>query len=544
MAMLPRIALPVTAPVPPSQEPVTSPLSGHGRMTPEALANLRAAVLLRLLEAMMRQIERSGDGNDAAVQLLGVLFEALKELPGRNGGEDEASRRLTNLLGRLPPELRPRMERLLAAAFSGVPTRVLMEIIRNPGGPDAGRLAQTLLKAADGMAGVERSPPTRGSELSAARFLPPAILRNEGPYLPPEAANGASGDGRALQAALRRLFGGGTEPHSGRMMQAGGSDAAASPTTLRNPDEAPERPRGGERVNDRQGEGGSPANANRSGGYGTVPAGRRLEADALPRTAIGSSRDAGKTAGAPQHLPPDITPGAAAQVLGRAGHDGMLRLMAHIVAKLSEDDALILRLILQAPLPDSAASAELPLPEANEEAEARRAGAGAQAGGAKGSGLPADPASKAAQGNVDAASATAVSERKDDAEPLPKSGAGAAGGEQSARAATGAPIGPDRPAERLPMAIIGREAMPVPFVPYPPSQDDVVTRKDAGRDEDDEAMADDRGDEENEKQDARRDEGDEPSEQEADADPARTADAHDAPDPGFAFYRNLGDDWA
>ncbi|WP_108001696.1 hypothetical protein [Mycoplana dimorpha] len=513
-------------------------------MTPEALANLRAAVLLRLLEAMMRQIERSGDANDAALQLLGVLFEALKELPGRNGGDDEASRRLTNLLGRLPPELRPRMERLLAAAFSGVPTRVLMESIRNPGGPDAGRLAQTLLKAADGMASVERSPASRGSDLSAARFTLPVTWGKEGTYLPPEAANGASGDGRALQAALRRLFGGGAEPHSGRVRQAGGSGAAAPPTALRNPHESPERPPVGARVNDRQGEGARPANANRSGGDGTVPAGRSLEPGRLPRMGLGSGRDAGKTAGAPQYLPPDVTPGAAAQVHGRAGHDGMLRLMAQIVAKLSEDDALILRLILQAPLPEFAASAELPLPGANEESEARRAGAGAQAGGAKGSDLPADPASKAAQGNVDAASAAAVSRQKDNAEPLPKSAAGAAAGEQPARAAAGAPIGPDRPAERLPMAFVGREAMPVPFVPYPPSQDDVITRKDAGRDEDDGAMQDDSGDEENEKQDARHGEGDEPSQQESHAgEPIGLADEHDAPDPGFAFYGNLGDDW-
>ncbi|HVK92454.1 MAG TPA: hypothetical protein VM468_13800, partial [Mycoplana sp.] len=305
--------------------------SGPGRLlAPEALANLRAAVLLRLLEAMMRQIERSGDGNDTALQLLGFLFDAMKELPARNGRDDEASRRLSNLLSRLPPELRPRMERLLAVAFSTAPTRVLMEIIRNPGGPEARQLAQTLLAAAG--AEGEQPPPKRSHDLSASGARLPAMWRKEGRDLPSGAANGASGDGRALQAALRRLFGGAADMHPGRVGRDDGPGAAAPAAPLRAAGEAAaERANADARANERQGEGARTASTFRSGVSSTGFDDESLAPDAPNAhrmTRGGDGREAGKTAGSTAiRTPPSYAAtGAAAAARGesRAGHDAML----------------------------------------------------------------------------------------------------------------------------------------------------------------------------------------------------------------------------
>ena len=554
MAMLPRIAMPVTVPVPSPQEQVSTAASGPGRLlAPEALANLRAAVLLRLLEAMMRQIERSGDGNDTALQLLGVLFEAMKELPARNGRDDEASRRLSNLLSRLPPELRPRMERLLAAAFSTAPTRVLMEIIRNPGGPDARQLAQTLLAAAGEMAEGEQPPSKRNHDLSASGARLPATWRNEGRDLPSGAANGASGDGRALQAALRRLFGGGADLHPGRVGQDGGSATAAPAAPLRKAGEAAaERANADARANERQGEGARTASTFRSGVSSTGFDDESLAPDA-PQSAWRGAATVARPASRRFHRNRKAAlrcrSGAAAAARGesRAGHDGMLRLMAKIVANLTEDDALILRLLLQAPLPDPAAadaSNQSQLPGSDETTDARRTGVGLRAGEAKGSGPPADPAAMTpTESDAETASTAAASRPKDNAETLPKPKA--PGDEPPVRAAANAAVLPDRPAERPPVPLVGREGLPVPFVPYPPPLDGLDTRKDAGRDEPDEEMPDAAGEDEDEGQDAQDGEGDEPSQEETDADPAgRTADEHaDPPDPGFAFYRTLGDDW-
>mgnify|MGYP001339339073 CR=1 FL=1 len=109
--------------------------AGTVRPQPSAttLANLKAEVLLRLVEAMLRHMPR-GQEAGAKRSLLETLLSALKALPGR---EAENARRLADLLAKLPPEARPSVEKLIGTVLSSLPTRSLAEILRNPNGPEA-----------------------------------------------------------------------------------------------------------------------------------------------------------------------------------------------------------------------------------------------------------------------------------------------------------------------------------------------------------------------------------------------------------------------
>lgn len=142
--MLPRVATTTGTSQPSPALPAGGSVDAIARpqLSAAALANLRADVLLRLIETMLKHLPPSAEAN-ASRDLLETLLVALKTLPGREG---ENGRKLADILAKLPPELRPSVEKLISTVLSSMPTRSLIEIIRNPNGPEAQKLA-TLIAA-------------------------------------------------------------------------------------------------------------------------------------------------------------------------------------------------------------------------------------------------------------------------------------------------------------------------------------------------------------------------------------------------------------
>jgi hypothetical protein len=137
--MLPRVATTTgtSQPSPALQAGGSVDASARPQLSAAALANLRADVLLRLIETMLKHLPPSAEANPSR-DLLETLLVALKTLPGREG---ENGRKLADILAKLPPELRPSVEKLISTVLSSMPTRSLIEIIRNPNGPEAQKLA-------------------------------------------------------------------------------------------------------------------------------------------------------------------------------------------------------------------------------------------------------------------------------------------------------------------------------------------------------------------------------------------------------------------
>jgi hypothetical protein len=137
--MLPRVATTTGTSQPSPALPAGGSVDAIARpqLSAAALANLRADVLLRLIETMLKHMPPSAEANPSR-DLLETLLVALKTLPGREG---ETGRKLADILAKLPPELRPSVEKLISTVLSSMPTRSLIEIIRNPNGPEAQKLA-------------------------------------------------------------------------------------------------------------------------------------------------------------------------------------------------------------------------------------------------------------------------------------------------------------------------------------------------------------------------------------------------------------------
>lgn len=137
--MLPRVATTTGTSQPSPALPAGGSVDAVARpqLSAAALANLRADVLLRLIETMLKHLPPSAEANPSR-NLLETLLVALKTLPGREG---ENGRKLADILAKLPPELRPSVEKLISTVLSSMPTRSLIDIIRNPNGPEAQKLA-------------------------------------------------------------------------------------------------------------------------------------------------------------------------------------------------------------------------------------------------------------------------------------------------------------------------------------------------------------------------------------------------------------------
>lgn len=527
--MLPRIATSVQ--MPPPQEQGEAGAGARPAPSPEALANLRAALLLRLIEAMMRQFEQGGgdlgDNGSGTRQLLELLFAAMKELPAGGGRSNEAWRRLTAILSRVPAEMRPAIERLLTAAISTAPTKVLMEALRSPQGPQAQRLAQALLSAGDRASG---SPAVAGAgqRVSAvnAQWLVSASVARQDAGSP--TGRGASGEERSVQSALRRLFEGGSgarpreaEPTDGVAGAPRPAQETARPVLL--PDSRVDgavEPR-------RQAEGSQPANrpqvhlADRGG---SAPAGPADSESARGERAAG--------------VEPKILTGEA-----RVKQD-VLRLIARTISSLTEDDVLILRLLLQAPL------SELP----SEASEPRRSAAGTQPGqpsashpGARDAGASAQPgAGMPAQVAADARP-TAAPSPQPGVDTMPADVADR-GDDAPVRIAANAGALPERAAERPMPAPMLREGLAAAFVPYLPAQEELEANDRPAREEaDEEELSEEAGDGGADERDAEEEPADQQQAAEADPDLARRRrkleELAGPPDPGFVFYQRLGDYW-
>ena len=365
--MLPRMATQVTVPTPPP-EPTTES-EPRPAVSAEALANLRAALVLRLLEAMMRQIGQRGDKGNVAHQLLDVLFAAMKTMPPRDGKDNEPAKRLANLLSRLPAEMRPPIERLLTTALSVASTRVLMEIIRNPGGRDAQRLAQALLATTTEMPNVDRAASKLSQRFAGLEAQLAASSRNVGREIPAGAMKPGASDGRALQAALRRMFEAGVEarPSHGRSRIEPGP--TMTPTASRMPMQASAVAGTGT-----QGVPGALQQASIDGarlgvGAAKAPEDRINDGHPLLDTdAENGDRPIGKTAPlgtSREGAANTATVNAPAIEARTTTQESVQRLIAGLIANLTEDEALVLRLLLQAPLPEAPPNSvnESPLPE-------------------------------------------------------------------------------------------------------------------------------------------------------------------------------------
>ncbi|MBD9374208.1 hypothetical protein IB238_16420 [Rhizobium sp. ARZ01] len=547
--MLPRIATPITVPIP-SQEATNEVAPGGSRpaLSAEALTNLRAALVLRLLEALMRQVGQNGDKGNVALQLLDVLFAAMKALPPRNGQDNEPARRLAALLSRLPAEMRPSIERLLTTAFSVASTRVLMETIRNPGGPDAQRLAQALLHAAaaeqhDGEQPAARGESQRFANLDARLA---ASARNVRQGLSPGAGATSPGNGGELQAALRRLFETGIDSRTAVARSPAPTQAPATPV-------APAETSG--HGADRGQNTGVPRSnestrANSQAASSTAPgqlASGMDEGQSSHIEADNDDRPIGKSTGA--------TENARDEAVKRANvptQESVRQLIAGIVSNLTEDETLILRLLLGAPLPESSAPSGdqslPPEPPADNSASGQPAeGADLSNDAAARSRAGLDPSSlEAAEGDTDASKAPVARQEDGGDEALKPENS-----DKAVRPAANAVPQPDRPAERLPIPVVIREGIGAPVVPYLPAQDDLdsLDAVQEEKAEDDEEGSDTDGENETDEGSGEGNDQDLPMEQEPVADPdlARRRSRIEAfvgpPDPGFTFYQKLGDYW-
>lgn len=573
MVMLPRIATSITVPIPSTTEPAgeAAPDGARPVLSAEALANLRAAVLLRLLEAMMRQIERGGDdvgsdgggnsgNNGVSRQLLDALLAAIKTLPQRGGAGEDATRNLANLIARLPAELRPSTEKLLTAVLASTPTRILMEVIRNPGGPDAQRLAQALLSAAaqigsdDDAPAVVRTP----QRFFPAEALLAAAVRREREAVQP----GREGivDSRSLQAALRRLFEGEKETNTGapaRPALPALREDAPTPSRKPAPEEAsrPQQPAPRPATEPQ-----APVREDaRAPGRPASEVNRPLAGTANPMPTTGGRE---VTAGAAQttNMGEPVSAPVSAPMAVNTGREqkGVMRLIAGVVANLSEDEALVLRLLLQAPLPeepDMPAPQLVPEQEGDDQPEKLPRAANtvqALATEATAARAPEQAPAEAARGRAAAAPASLTPPA--DSETQAGRPRTAVHGEPApARPPAVAP--PDQPAERPPLPTIMREGFAVPFVPYLPAADDLETREARRKDEaeEDKPTAEDEETPEDRTQDDSAGEGDAQGDGQ---EPAAEADTPDIerrrrkiedlvgpPDPGFAYYQKRGEYW-
>ncbi len=572
IVMLPRIATSITVPIPSPTEPAGNgaPDAARPVLSAEALANLRAAVLLRLLEAMMRQIERGGDGtgggnsgnngnSGVSRQLLDALFSALKTLPPRGGAGEDATRNLANLIARLPAELRPSTEKLLTAVLASTPTRTLMEVIRNPGGPDAQRLAHALLSAA-AQSGGEDGPVARPPQLfsPAAAQLATAGRREE-EAIPARREDNV--DSRSLQAALQRLFDGEKESNIGAPTR--------SPLPVRQEDAStpPRKPVPEETVRTLQ-------PAPRPATEAQAPVREDARAPGRPAAEVNrplSTMDTPvqNTVGREVIEGPAQTTNVRGAVSAQAGgtvpasvgreQEGMMRLIAGVIANLSDDEALVLRLLLQAPLPDEPdmPSLQIPTPPEGDEQPERlpKAANTAQAPVAE-----ATPARAPEQAPADAvkeraAPAAASLTLPADADDTQAGQPRAFGQGETTPARPPAVALPDQLTERPPLPAMMREGLAIPFVPYLPAADDLETREARRKDEteedesttEDEDAPDDRPQDEDAGDGDAQGDGQQPSGQADTPDMERrrrkVEELVGPPDPGFAYYQKLGEYW-
>jgi hypothetical protein len=510
--MLPRVAptTGVSEPSPALAAGTAVDAAARAQPTAAALANLRAEVLLRLLETMLKHMPPMAEANPGR-DLVETLLAMLKTMPGREG---EAGQKLSDLIAKLPADLRPGVEKLVGTVLSAMPTRSLVEIVRNPNGPEAQKLA-TLLSAS---LGLGESPAGAAANQAkplglTAQQLAVVVSRN-GQQQPAQALPVVT-DARLLQVALKRLF---------------DTDGGARPRPLSGQANAVtadhETPAAATRL---------PAEAARAEARMPLPAAatddQPVEASAAALRHNGSAEELETPAVKREGMPGRAdTANGTGQALARSVMQAVTRdlppallmqAVAHLVENLSPEEATFLRALLERPF-DAATEQEIAA-IVREQTE----------GAADPDGTP--EVGKARAGQAQPAAAQAPAETN---EPLPAA--------QAREAAQPVAVSDALPDRMVPAAAL-REGVPLAFVPYLPAEEDLEW-KDGAKASEDEEDGEDGGEGENGEASGEEADGEAATEAEPEsADMARrrekTAEMVGVIEPGLAFYQKLGDYW-
>ena len=542
-----------------------------------ALANLRADVLLRLIETLLRHMPRNG-GASGNRDLLETLLSALKTLPGREG---EAGRKLADLIAKLPPELRPSVEKLVGTVLSSLPTRTLAEILRNPNGPEGQKLASLLATTPNAGKHDHSDTADAGRQqkplgLTAQQL---AVVGRHGAQQTAGASQIPAGDARTLQLVLQRIFD--TDSTQARPLSGDGgaeaSDGQDVPLKARYSADATAIVRAASRLPAIVTEAAAQADTHESAGIApqtgageeadaATPVSKRGEETAtrlpapdqrtsaaalpveaadlrsdetrnanprqagvaeedVPTAASHRSEEAGRrqiSAGTVQHAEPSALQASIRQIVAaEAAPAVLMQAIAQLVATLSEDEATLLRTLFEQPLDAPAAGDAAEAPE-----DARDGETGpSSTEQARPRTEPAQPAAAPARPVLPS----------NDQHPLPK------GAEAAQAAAVAEAIDVLLPAAAL------REGVPLAFVPYLAPQDETEWAEtheseeeaaEEGSDDDGAEGGEHAGDEEG---------GDGAAEEPDGADLARkratTAEMVGVIEPGLVFYQKLGDYW-
>jgi len=484
-------------------------------VTAAALANLRAEVLLRLLETMLKHMPPMA-GADPGRELVETLLTVLKTLPGN---ESEAGRKVADLLARLPADARPGVEKLVGTVLSALPTRSLVEIVRNPNGPEALKLAALLASNL----GLDEAPaggtgnPQKPLGLTAQQL---AAVSRSGQQQQPVQHAAVLADARLLQTTLKRIFdtegAGRPRPLSGQTQNLS-AEQPATATQTRLPADA--------------------AGAARAEARLPLPAAaaddRPVDAAAATPRHNGSAEEtempALKRADVPERT---ALPNTAGQALARSVLHAVARdlppallmeAVAHLVENLTPEEATFLRALLERPL-DPASEQEMAA-LTREQAE----GAAEQDGAAE--------AGKTRPGHGQPAATPPLTEENE----LPAAQA------RDAAHAQPAAVSDTLPDRILPAAAL-REGVPLAFVPYLPAEED-LDWKEAAETAQDEATDEEDGGEEGQAGDTSGEDADGKGAEEEPEDPdmarrrEKTAALVGPLEPGLAFYQKLGDYW-
>ncbi len=493
--MLPRVAPTTGISQPSPQAGAAADAAVKPQPSAAAIANLRAEVLLRLIETMLKHMPRTAEP-DPGRNLLETLLSALKTLPGSEG---ERARKLADIIARLPPELRPSVEKLMGTVLSAVPTRSLVEIVRNPNGPDALKLA-ALLSAGlqpDDLPGAERQ--ARPVGLTAQQLA--AVGRHGA-----QQAGQVPGDARILQTALKRLFdldGGGKPRPAGDGAASAGADRSTVETSS-----AARPPTLAARASDQRPVDAAQAAIRHQGGAEeietTPPIPKHEEVSAKGQIADPAGRA--------------LARGVLEAVARDAPSAQLMQAVAQLMENLSPEEATILKALLERPL-DPAIEQELAL-MVGEHAEDGEA--------------PAIAAEKARSETAQQAALQRPAAQEDEALPLPQA-------RNAALPAAVAEVLPDR----LPPAAILRDGVPLAFVPYLPAEQEVAWPESREAEEEEEASGDEPdGDESEGEADAEPDGGEgEPESADMARRREKTAEMVGVIEPGLVFYQKLGDYW-
>jgi hypothetical protein len=516
--MLPRVATTTGTlqPSPALQAGASVDAAAKPQLSAAALANLRAEVLLRLIETMLKHMPRTAEPSPNR-DLLETLLVALKTLPGRDG---ESGRKLAEIIAKLPPELRPSVEKLISTVLSSVPTRSLVEILRNPNGPEAQKLATLLATglnlAEDGelhTASGERQP--KPVALNAQQL---AAVGRHGAQQAAQTMQVPS-DARALQMTLKRIFdfdGNGkarsataqaTGTDVGRVVVAGAGRLPAEPVTATLVE--PRLPTPLAKAGDQQPVEASAAVTRNDGSADEI----ETATPAVKREELPAKAQVTNAAG--QALARSVLQAVARDIPAAL----LTQAVAHLVESLSPEEANFLRALLERPI-DPAVEQELASLAADR---------------------PEDDAAQATEaktGKVQAEASQSLLLRQTAEQdeplpmPLPRETAQTA-------AANATP-------EKLPQATVLREGVPLAFVPYLPAEEDLEwpENRKADKDEaDDEQQAASENDGEAE-EDADFDSAeDEPETADMARKREKTAEMVGVIEPGLVFYQKLGDYW-